>query len=99
MLTLRNKPAAGNGEPGHAPLADAATRRWSLERADLYCSSEVRILVMDDDDTICRVVQAAFAPQGFIVDTISDPAGMEAQLKTRSYHVIVLDYVIPGLLV
>jgi len=78
-------------------VADAVARGWTQERNNLYCSGEVRILVMDDDDTICRVVQAAFTPQGFIVDAISDPAGMEAQLKTRSYHIIVLDYVIPGL--
>jgi len=96
VLSLRTKPTGTQGDSPNGP-ADAETRRWAQERGNLYCAGEVRILVLDDDEAVCRVVHAAFAPQGFHIDTISEPAAMEAQLKARPYHVIVLDYVIPGL--
>jgi DNA-binding NtrC family response regulator len=57
----------------------------------------VRILVLDDDQSVCRVMQAALAPSDFKVDAVSDPVLMEAALKRDPYHVIILDYVIPGL--
>ncbi len=63
----------------------------------LYCAGEVRILVLDDDTSVCRVMQAALAPNGFKVEVVSDPTRMEAALQARSWHVIILDYVIPGL--
>jgi DNA-binding response OmpR family regulator len=96
VLSLHTKSNGSNGDGGNGPAA-AEARRWAPERSNLYASGEVRILVMDDDDGVCRVIQAAFAPQGFLIDTISEPTRMEAQLTARSYHVIVLDYVIPGL--
>jgi CheY-like chemotaxis protein/DNA-binding XRE family transcriptional regulator len=99
VLSLQTKPNGSNGDAKHGPARDAGAEaaRGTEEHNDLYCSGEVRILVMDDDDAICRLVKETFAPQGFVIDAISDPAGMETQLKTRSYHVIVLDYVIPTL--
>jgi DNA-binding response OmpR family regulator len=87
--------AGTNGDSKTEPGADPHPA--PEERSGLYCSGEVRILVVDDDDTVCRLVQGSLAPQGFVIDTISDPKGMEAQLKARSYHVVILDYVIPGL--
>jgi CheY-like chemotaxis protein/DNA-binding XRE family transcriptional regulator len=96
VIGLRSKSSVSNGDSPIAPAAPES-RRQLQEGGDLYCAGEVRILVMDDDDAICRVVQAAFAPQGFIIDTVCEPAQMEAQLRARPYHVIVLDYVIPGL--
>jgi CheY-like chemotaxis protein len=97
VISLRTKPTGNNGDGPNGTDADGESRPRIQERGSLYCASEVRILVMDDDEGVCRVIQAAFAPQGFVIDTISEPARVEAQLKARSYHVIVLDYVIPGL--
>ncbi len=98
MISLRPKPSGTNGDnkTGHAADPGADPRAMN-ERNGLYASGEVRILVMDDDDTVCRLIAGTLAPQGFSVDAVSDPAAMEAQLKARSYHVVILDYVIPGL--
>jgi DNA-binding NtrC family response regulator len=63
----------------------------------LYCASEVRILILDDDTSICRMIQAALASSAYKIDAISDPAEAEAVLHSRTYHVIILDYVLPGL--
>jgi CheY-like chemotaxis protein/DNA-binding XRE family transcriptional regulator len=94
VLSLRAKPNGTNGTNG---TNGAPPQTEPAARGDLYCAGEVRILVMDDDDQVCRLIKEALAPQNFVVDTISDPRGMEAILKTRSYHVVVLDYCIPDL--
>ncbi len=66
-------------------------------RSRLHCSAEVRVLVVDDDASICRLIQAALAPHDFAVEMVSEPARIESQLRGQLYHVIILDYVIPGL--
>jgi DNA-binding NtrC family response regulator len=93
FLSLQARPTGANGTDTRPTEAPA----WSSERSGLHCTEEVRILVMDDDDQICRLIDGALSPSGFLIDTISDAACMEAQLKLRPYHIIILDYVIPTL--
>jgi CheY-like chemotaxis protein len=87
--------------PTAAPVQPEAMRAEGLSRQNeptgLYCASEVRILVLDDDEAVCRVMQAALAPSGFRVDIIADPAAMIPALESSAYQIIILDYVIPGL--
>jgi CheY-like chemotaxis protein/DNA-binding XRE family transcriptional regulator len=88
-------------ESSHAEVngGDTATesRPTAQENSGLYCASEVRILVLDDDQSICRMIQAALASGAFSVDTVSDPSSVQQVLQARLYHVIILDYVLPGL--
>jgi DNA-binding NtrC family response regulator len=63
----------------------------------LYCAGEVRILVIDDDESVCRVIRAALEPSGFAIHTISNPAQIHEHLTAHRYHLIILDYVLPGL--
>jgi DNA-binding response OmpR family regulator len=67
------------------------------EVGQLYSSGDVRILVVDDDPAIGRLIQATFAQNGFNIDVVSDPNQVEKQLTSGPYHVIILDYVLPGL--
>jgi DNA-binding NtrC family response regulator len=53
--------------------------------------------VVDDDPGVCRVIQAALANPHFTVDLVAEPNQIEARLQEKPYHVIILDYVIPGL--
>ncbi len=70
--------------------------READDAGGLYCAGEVRILVVDDDPSICRLVQASLAQRDFRVDAVSDPMQIEAQLRAQDYHLVILDYVIPG---
>jgi DNA-binding response OmpR family regulator len=65
--------------------------------ARLHGVGAVRLLVLDDDPAICRLIQAALGQEEFVVDAVSDPLHMEAQLRGGPYAVIILDYVIPDL--
>src|SRR5579885_3690153 len=76
-------------QPARGPLAPMR---------ELQSSGDIRILIVDDDPATCSVIQAALANRDFQIDAVSDPMMVETALSKRDhYHVIVLDYVLPGL--
>ncbi|MFO0864245.1 MAG: response regulator [Gemmataceae bacterium] len=75
---------------GDTAAATKADSPW------LFNTGEVRILILDDDPAIGRLIQAALANHDFTIDAVSDPTTMEQQLRSHSYHVVILDYMIPG---
>jgi DNA-binding response OmpR family regulator len=85
--------------PLSSPKTDVPARSPSRDKDDdhLFCSGEVHILVLDDDPAVGRVIQSALARKDFTIDTVSDPMLMESQLQEKPYHIVILDYVIPGL--
>ncbi|MBL8867427.1 MAG: response regulator [Gemmataceae bacterium] len=65
---------------------------------ELQSSGDINILIVDDDSATCSVIQAALANRDFVIDTVSDPTMVESALSSKTqYHLIILDYVIPGL--
>jgi DNA-binding response OmpR family regulator len=71
---------------------------------ELQSSSDIRILILDDDPGTCAVIRAALTNRDFVIDEVTDPQRVEAALSKRAspdqpgfYHLIVLDYVLPGL--
>ncbi|MGL4421142.1 MAG: response regulator [Gemmataceae bacterium] len=66
--------------------------------SELQSSGEIRILIIDDDQATCSVIQAALSNRDFQIDVVSDPMMVESALdRKNTYHLIVLDYVIPSL--
>ena len=100
MVSLRmtNGVVPSVSSPPPADEQTTAGHQQPLEVNGLYCSIEVRILVLDDDLSVGRVMQAALTPSDFKVDAVFEASEMEAVLHSQPpYHVIILDYVIPGL--
>jgi len=65
---------------------------------ELQSSGEIHILILDDDPHTCAVIQAALANRDFAIEVVSDPMVVQSALSsTTRYHLIVLDYVLPGL--
>ena len=62
----------------------------------LCFANDIRILIMDDEESICRMIRAALARSEYKVDQVSDPAQIEAHLRQDPYHIIIMDYCIPG---
>jgi len=60
-------------------------------------SGEIRLLILDDDPQTCHLIQALLSNQGFVIDTLCDPSQVEGWLKGQQYHLIIMDYVLPGL--
>ncbi len=57
----------------------------------------VRILIVDDDRAICDYMQTLLEKDGFVVKTVSDPTLVEDEVRQGSYHVIILDLMMPKL--
>lgn len=65
---------------------------------ELQSSGDINILILDDDPHTCAVIQAALSNRNFVIDVVSDPMMVEAAVsRPNGYHLIVLDYVLPGL--
>lgn len=77
--------------PRPVRIATHATMR------DLQSSGDIKILIIDDDTSTCSVIQAALANRDFQTDVVSDPLLVESALRNGEYHLIILDYVLPGL--
>jgi CheY-like chemotaxis protein len=92
-------PAVLQGVAPPAPVSDHTliNVRPARDADGLCCAGEVRILVLDDDESVCQLIQTALARTEFTVDRVTDPAQVEAQLRGEPYHIIILDYCIPGL--
>src|SRR5215470_13448540 len=76
----------------------AASNKAQPAMRELQSSGDIRILILDDDPHTCAVIQAALANRDFVIDVVSDPMMVESALaRPNNYHLIVLDYVLPGL--
>ena len=65
---------------------------------ELQSSGDIHILILDDDPHTCAVIQAALSNRDFVIEVVSDPMMVESALSAPNrYHLIVLDYVLPGL--
>ena len=87
----KSRPADGEAVEGVSEKAK------ELDAGRMYSAGDVRLLVLDDDPAVGRLVQATLAGHEFSIDIISEPDKVEPTLRGQLYHVVVLDYVLPGL--
>jgi DNA-binding response OmpR family regulator len=88
-----NKPAA---TPAAEPSAAEETLK-PIEGGRMYSAGDVRVLVIDDDPSVGRLVQAALTGHEFNINVVNEPQQVEPTLRNDAYHVVILDYVLPGL--
>lgn len=55
-----------------------------------------RILVVDDDQALCLVVQKLLANEGYEIETTTDSADAMNRIAHNPYDLLVLDYQMPG---
>ncbi len=75
-------------------IADRRRRRRRTMPPELPA---VRILIVDDDKAICEYMQTLLERDGFQVKTLSDPTGVEEEVRHGGYHLIILDLMMPKL--
>lgn len=92
MFDLWYKRAKFNSDNG--TVAEASTE--STHQL-FYCPADVRILVIDDEPAICQVIERALAQPHFAIDTVNQRDQIDAALKNGNYHLIIMDYVLPGI--
>lgn len=56
---------------------------------------DLRLLVVDDEEVVCRACRRVFSPQGFLVETSSDAREGLSLATERDYSAILLDIKMP----
>ncbi|MCU0657837.1 MAG: response regulator [Polyangiaceae bacterium] len=56
---------------------------------------QVRILVIDDDKAICEYVTTILEKDGMTVASLTNPLEAEEEVRNGSYHMIILDLMMP----
>lgn len=57
----------------------------------------VRILIVDDDKSICDYMQTWLCNDGFDVVAVQDPLAAEPLLRSQQFHIVILDIMMPQL--
>jgi DNA-binding NtrC family response regulator len=60
-------------------------------------SSQLSLLVVDDDKDICEYLEDFLSHDGHQVATVSDPTAVVDELRRGDYHVCILDLMMPRL--
>jgi DNA-binding response OmpR family regulator len=55
-----------------------------------------KVLIVENDDYICEVLQEAFDEEGFLFDTVETGAEMEEKLDEDDYDIVIIDITQPG---
>lgn len=56
-----------------------------------------RLLIVEDEDTLCQSLQRVLEKEGFEVDRSGSAEEAFELLKTRSYHLVITDIILPGI--
>lgn len=68
-----------------------------IEGGRMYSAGDVRLLVIDDDPAVGRLIAATLEGHEFNIDFVSESELVEPALRGQTYHIVILDYVLPGL--
>lgn len=94
-LDFISKPGEGSTFYFNFPLKDMASDKKQLIDAQQLKSSEMNILLCEDDDDQASYVQTLLATSGFNVDIASTAADAKRMLIKNNYQALLLDLVLP----
>jgi two-component system response regulator TctD len=57
----------------------------------------MRILVVEDTEDLAEAIARRLKKHGYAVDTVADGTEADELLRTETYHLVVLDLMLPGL--
>ncbi len=58
---------------------------------------DIRVLVVDDEPAVNEITRAMLGRGGYEADGVTDPRQVVDQLKSRDYHLVILDMMMPEL--
>jgi DNA-binding NtrC family response regulator len=56
-----------------------------------------RLLIVEDEDTLCRSLQRVFTKEGYEVDMADSAESAFALLEEKTYDLIITDIILPGI--
>lgn len=85
-----------NGAQATRPVEPRLASDEVPDSASAATSPARRILVVDDDPRICRLLQRILRPEGYVVETAPDGPAMWRILRARPSDLVILDLRLPG---
>lgn len=58
---------------------------------------DIDILIVDDDKDVCEYMELLLTPIGYDVTAVTDSTNALDVLKSKEFHVVVLDIMMPGI--
>lgn len=59
--------------------------------------AKLKILIVDDDPSICEYMETFLTQDGYDVRSLSDPSGVVDEVKAGGFHLVILDLMMPKL--
>lgn len=90
-----------------AAASEVGLREWTMPKSQRIATGSttpstaggevVRVLLIDDDIKLCRLIRDYLLPLGYAVDAVHrGPEGL-ARLQAGSYRAVILDVMLPGM--
>ncbi len=102
-IKVESAPAAGASFTLYLPATGIDSLQAGQARTgeDIDGAGKIRVLVMDDEEMICKVTSRFLAGAGFLVDTVQDgreavECYRQAREEGNPYALIIMDLTIPG---
>lgn len=73
-----------------AEAGDSKVRHRGAEASE-------RLLIVEDESTLCQSLQRVFRKEGYEVDTAESAETAFKLLRSNSYHLIITDVILPGI--
>src|SRR4051794_39941248 len=70
---------------------------WDALDATTEAGTATRLLIVDDDRELCRLITEYLTPEGFEVSAIHDGSQALATMESWPCRMMILDVMLPGL--
>jgi signal transduction histidine kinase/CheY-like chemotaxis protein len=98
-ITVRSQLGTGTTFDLYLPVLSEVRRASGAAISALPCGRGERILFVDDESCICRVIKEMLERLGYVVDTETNPPKALASVRAQptAYSLVVTDLTMPGL--
>jgi CheY-like chemotaxis protein len=84
-------PQIGAGDGVGGTLYAPRSVGYQIPRMETHDDSAARVLVIDDESAICRIMTRTLERQGFAASSVSDVGSVATTLSSGEFDVILLD--------
>lgn len=99
IITVRSQLGTGTTFDLYLPMLSEVRRASGAAVSALPCGRGERILFVDDEPCICRVIKEMLERLGYVVDTETNPPNALAAVRAQpmAYSLVVTDLTMPGI--
>lgn len=77
------------------PMPVEANAAEEDQRIRPLSGMKIRVLIVDDERDLCEYLSLLLSREGFEVTALTDPKQVMQELRSREYHLVILDMMMP----